>query len=79
MNPKWRRPAVASPSSAHTDRDPGRRDPAGVVSSDTKGADQQIPCTGRGNARPPAAELLAEHHHSENGARQKLDVFTPTA
>ena len=55
MNPKSRRPAVASPSSAHTDRsdrDPGRRDPAGVVSSDTQRADQQIPCTGRGNARP---------------------------
>lgn len=82
MNPKSRRSAVASPSSAHTDRsdrDPGRRDPAGVVSSDTERADQQIFCTGRGNARPPAAELLAEHHHSENGARQKLDVFTPTA
>ena len=79
MNPKSRGPTVASPSSAH----PGRGENIEVdeillasVSSDTHRADQQMPGRGRGNGHRPAG-LLAENHHSADGARQIGDGPRP--
>ena len=81
MNPKSRRPAVASPSSAHTDRSDQIQ--ANEILLASCPAIPNVPISkypGPGEETHVApAELLAEHHHSENGARQKLDVFTPTA
>ena len=79
MNPKSIGPTVASPSSAH----PGRGENIEVdeillasVSSDTHRADQQMPGRGRGNGHRPAG-LLAENHHSADGARQIGDGPRP--